>query len=72
MPEDPYVNRLDAYFVCDEFAVLVHRLRELICHSRQHSSAAFLLSADDIYSDLVETMERSWETLTTIAEALER
>jgi hypothetical protein len=30
MPEDPYLNRLDGYFVCDELAVLVHRLRELI------------------------------------------
>jgi hypothetical protein len=71
-PEDNYLNRLDGYFVCDEFGVLVHQLRELICHSRQHSTAAFLSSADDIYSDLVEAMEGSWETLRTIAEALER
>jgi hypothetical protein len=34
MPEDPYLNRMDGYFVCDELAVLVHRLRELICHRR--------------------------------------
>jgi hypothetical protein len=58
MPEDNYLNRLDGYFVCDELAVLVHRLRELICHSRTHSSAAFLSSADDIYCDLLETIER--------------
>ena len=42
----PRVNRLDAYFVGDEFAVLVHRMRELISNSRSHTKFAFLSSAD--------------------------
>ena len=56
MPEDHYLNRMDGYFVCDELAVLVHRLRELICHSQTHSKPVFFSSADDIYCDFLETM----------------
>jgi len=70
MPEDNYLNRMDGYFVCDDLAVLVHRLRELICHSQAHSRAAFLSSAADIYCDFLETMERGWDKVTNIAEGL--
>jgi hypothetical protein len=72
MPEDPHLNRMDGYFVCDELAVLVHRLRELICHSQKHATPVFLSSADDIYCDFLETMERGWTTIEDIAEGLER
>lgn len=71
MPEDPYLNRMDGYFVCDELAVLVHRLRELIFHSQAHCSPVFLSSADDIYRDFLETMERGWDTITIIADGIE-
>ncbi len=70
MPEDNYLNRLDAYFVCDELTVFVHRMRELICHSQAHSRAAFLSCADDICCDFLETMDRGWDTLTNISEGL--
>ena len=57
------VTRLDAYFVCDEFAVVVHRLRELISNSRSHTKFAFLSSADDIFNDVLESAERAWENM---------
>jgi hypothetical protein len=63
---------MDGYFVCDEVAVLVHRLRELICNSQAHTKMAFLSSADDIFSDLLETVDRGWTIIEQIAGELER
>lgn len=71
-PRDNYLQRMDGYLVCDELAVLIHRLRELICHSRSHTRFAFLTSADDIFSELLETMERTWTTIEEIADGLDR
>ena len=68
--QEMYVTRMDAHFICDEFAVIVHRLRELIGDSQEHSAYAFMSSADDIYCDLVEVMERGWTTLEAIGEGL--
>jgi hypothetical protein len=53
-------------------AVLVHRLRELICNSQAHTKMAFLSSADDVFSDLLETVDRGWTTIEQIAGELER
>lgn len=72
VPEERYVYRMDGYFVCDELAVLIHRLRELICHSQAHNKLAFLSSADDVFSELLETIERGWTTIEQIADGLER
>jgi hypothetical protein len=72
LPEEQYVRRMDGYFVCDELAVLTHRLRELICHSQSHSKLAFLSSADDVFSDLLETVDRGWTTIEEIAAGLKR
>jgi hypothetical protein len=63
---------MDGYFVCDELAVLVHRLRELICHSQAHTKFAFLSSADDVFCELLETIDRGWTTIEEIALGLER
>lgn len=57
-PADSYVHRMDGYFICDEMAVLVHRLRELIGHSAAHTKIAFLSSADDVLCELLETVNR--------------
>jgi hypothetical protein len=70
--QEAYVHRMDAYFICDELAVLVHRLRELIGDSQAHSKMAFLSSADDVSSDLLETVENAWTTMEQIAGELER
>lgn len=70
--EDPSAHRMDGYFVCDELAVLVHRMRELICHSQAHTDFAFLFSADDIFCELLETVERAWTTIEEIARGLKR
>jgi hypothetical protein len=67
---DRFLRKMDGYFMCDELAVLVHRLRELICHSQAHTRIAFLSSADDILSELLETIEREWTTIEEIARGL--
>ena len=67
MLEDRFQRKMDGYFMCDELAILVHRLRELICHSQAHTRIAFLSSADDILSELLETIERGWTTIEEIA-----
>jgi hypothetical protein len=66
--QEMYVTKMDGYFICDEMAVIVHRLRELIGDSQEHTAYAFMSSANDIYCDLVEVMERGWTTLEAIAE----
>jgi hypothetical protein len=72
MSEDPCLHKMDGYFICDELAVLIHRLRELICRSDSHTRIAFLCSADDIFCDLLKTLDRGWTTIEGVAQALER
>ena len=69
--QEACVQRLDAYFWCDEMAVVVHRLRELIGSSQEHSRYAFMSSANDIFADLVETLDRGWTMIEEIGEGLE-
>jgi hypothetical protein len=69
---EAYVRRMDGYFVCDELAVLIHRLRELISDSQTHNRMVFLTCADDIFSDLLETVDRGWTTIEEIAGGLDR
>jgi hypothetical protein len=71
-PEDSYVHRMDGEFICDEMAIHIHGLRELICHSQVHTKMAFLSSADDVFCDLLETIERGWTAIEEIARGLER
>ena len=52
--------------------MIVHRMRERISNSRSHTKFAFLSSADDIFSDLLESVERAWENIEQIADGLDR
>ncbi len=65
------VVQMDGYFVCDELAVLTHRLRELIGSSPEHTAHAFMCSANDIFADLVETLDRAWTIIEQIGDGLE-
>ncbi len=51
---------MGGYFICDELAVIIHRLRELIGNSQERSAYAFMFSANDIFLDLVETLDPGW------------
>jgi hypothetical protein len=62
------VRRMDGYFICDEFAVIMHRPRELIGSSQEHSKIAFMRSANDLFCDLVETLDRGWTMIEEIGE----
>ncbi len=63
--------RMDGYVVCDELAVLTHRLRELIGSSQEQAAQAFMCSANDIFADLVETLDRAWTIIEQIGDGLE-
>jgi hypothetical protein len=62
---------MDGYFACDEIIVIVHRLRELIGESQEHSRMAFMYSANDIFSDLVESVDQAWTSVEQIGQGLE-
>ncbi len=68
--QEAYVQRLDAYFWCDDMAVVVHRLRELIGNSQEHTKQAFMWSANDLFADLVETLDHGWTMIEEIGEGL--
>lgn len=69
---EAYIHRLEAHFLCDDLAMIVHRLRELISDSESHSRIVFLSSADDVICDLLETVDRGWTAIEEIAEDLKR
>ncbi len=52
-------------------AVLTHRLRELIGNSQEHIKQAFMWLTNDLFADLVETLDRGWTIIEQIGDARE-
>jgi hypothetical protein len=59
-------DRPDASLACDELAVLVQRLRQLL-ESQAGGKAAFLSTADQVFTEFAETLDRAWTNIEGIA-----
>ena len=64
---DAYIHRLEAEFLCDELAVIVNRLRELVRDSQRHRRTVFLSLTDDVICDLLESVDRGWPSIEEVA-----